>query len=259
LPYLRIRLASEGQIPPLQQVIGLFEAREYVKVPDRWFTAALERLPDETGYTFHTGASHYLHQLKIRSAIANSLGELSFYGLQNGRWQKNTETTISGFEHETTRQSEALISLKPMASNHWRLLFSAQSTGYLSVMPVVEYAWQAKQMVFVRQGQGPFTLAYGVPDEIRQDIRWPVWQNHPQFPDDQYQSTKVILGNVGEHEVSLPPQDDALGWWTPAHRNVLFWLGAICFVLIMLALVMYLYREISNGKDKEGQGPDSQA
>ncbi len=245
-PYLRIRFASDQTIPPLKAITGHFRHNEKVTPESPWQSAALTPLAQESGYEFSTGGDFLLQQLRIRSNLGNSLGEVLVQKLSDQKWLLATQSTLAQFDYnDGSYQEQTLIRLPPSRNRRWRLLFTAESADYLASTPKVEFNWIPDILTFIRQGAGPFTLAYGIHPDLRNERDWPNWRNHPFFPAPERQSDQVQLGEKTSHTPDLPQQPTAQ-FSTP---GLLFWLGLSLFILIMLVMIRHLIKELKENED----------
>lgn len=245
--YLRIAINSETPLPALVAVHGQFEVTTRTTPAERWHAVPLEAQLNGGEYWFETPASLNIKRLRIRTPRQNSLGEVSVWSWRNDQWQLRRQTTLAQLQHEGSTVDKSLVELNVGPAKRWRLLFSADSIGYSEGLTEVEYSYGPQELVFLRHGEGPFTLAYGVLANADANIAWPHWLNNPDFPAKHLQST----------EVTLAPPEQQVAEWKPgsaaeasplSSRKWLFWSGAVLFVAVMLALAFYLFREINQAK-----------
>lgn len=253
-PYLRIQLASESRLPKLASVTGHIKSKGQIRVPEQWKSAELIRLESQPGYEFETTGNYVVTRLRIRSSIDNSLGEVTLFAFQNSRWVQLSHAKIAQLGQGESASVGTVIDVPSRSARQWRLVFSHGSAGYLSAEPTVEYAYAPREIVFVRQGGPQFTLAYGVPSWRAVQLTWPNWVNHPLFPKQQQQSDGLILGEISQQVVEPGSQEEESARPFFSTPSFLFWFGAIIFIAVLLALAIYLIKEMkldSNSKGNE--------
>lgn len=243
-PYLKIEVLGQGELPRLNSLTGLIEIRAEKVATERWFAADLKRGDVRGEYLVELPARHYLKGWQIESAHQNSLGTVRIFALLGGQWRPVQQASLSQIQ----RTNDRVTLHNAPSSTQWKLVFTSPSVGYFDDAPSVQYAVAAYEMSFVAYGEGPYTLAYGI-DPVRvKQIEWAGWKRHPNYPNAKYHSRDVSLQKPPQATFSL----DSLH--LPSNQSYwLFWAGAILFVLVMLSLAVYLFREINSGLQKREQ------
>lgn len=92
----------------------------------------------------------------------NSLAAVSLFssnkakGPMQKRWQGLAYTlTANG-----STLSNGVVTMTPIRQRYWEL-FISESEASLSAAPQLEFIWQPDRLVFLAQGEGPYTVAYG--------------------------------------------------------------------------------------------------
>lgn len=243
-PYLRIEFVDQQSAPQLKTLVGHFVSNEKIEAPIAWVPANLQRLDHEPGYEFDTGGGYPIHRISILSTTSNSLGEVSLYSFQHGQWVWMTRSRIVQLQHGNTTRNDTVIQVPPSRFRLWRMVFSRESTHYLTTPPVVKFGYRPEHLIFMRQGEGPFTLAYGITSELQSAIEWPNWSHHLNFPTIDYQSDRVQLGEITRYTPKhLSPQPSKV-----PTTKILFWVGITVFVAVLLGLALHLLHEVRQTK-----------
>lgn len=240
--YLRIRMLSDDDIPELHGVMGNFKTERMSEVQELWFDAALSPIGETDEFQFELPARHSIQRLRVTTEHQNSLGMVTVFYWRDG-WVQVARAALAQLTHGNQSRNKTELRLNSPPAQRWKLVFSSESLGYTSPSPQVMYSLAPKELAFVRYGDGPYSLAVGVAPDLRDVLDWSSSRRHPEFPARAQQSAAVIV---------LPPHyNPATERWQISEgtaapsRAWLFWVGAILFVVVMLLLALYLYRDIN--------------
>jgi len=190
-----------------------------------WFPATVSKGDAVGSYRVKLPQVHFVRALRITYPADNRSSTVRIFAARGSGWQPLQQETLSQLR---SRGGVIKLNNSP-AVNQFRLDFVAPLPGFFASPPQVEYAVHAKGMSFVGDGNGPYTLAYGVAPELASAIDWRSWQFHPNYPMASSWSNAVSLLPV---QIYVP----LLQRWLPPRQATLLSIGA-GVVLILLALV----------------------
>jgi hypothetical protein len=150
-------------------------------------------------------------------------------------------------EENTPASAAAMISFPTKNSRHWKLRFDQPASLNESRLPIVDFGWQADELVFLAQGEPPFTLLVGSEDEKNNDSRlhsvaFPVEVLRPTGQNQPVQPERVGIKQVPTADTidSTKEIDAEKTPWS----KILLWLVLVDGIFVMGFMVYKLMKKM---------------
>jgi hypothetical protein len=143
------------------------------------------------------------------------------------KWQY-VDTFSEYFSQDSAQEkadvsAAAIISFPIKNSRHWKLKFDQPASLNQNQLPIIDFGWQAETLVFLAQGESPFTLLVGSensqgvmnPISFPSDVLRPANQREPAQPervDIKRISTPDVMNSVKKIEAEKIPWLTMLLW-----------------------------------------------
>ncbi|WYD79996.1 MAG: DUF3999 domain-containing protein [Candidatus Electrothrix gigas] len=201
-------------------------------------------------YQYDSKGFFPVDQLRIRLAEQNSLAQITVFSRANKKasWQRRTSLLAYRLLVDNVSLDSAILDLKRTTDRYW-LLEMASNSG-IRQAPILELGWLPGQLLFLAQGEQPYTLAYG-----RASLKATRYQVDQllRAVDPQREKKLVALAQVGPEKILggrerlvVAQEAQELPW-----RRWLLWLVLLAGVLIVGMMAFKLYREM-NGERPSG-------
>ncbi len=178
-------------------------------------------------------------QLNIRLPEQNSLAEfaVSSRADEKGQWQRRASLLAWRLTVNGVNLDNGTLHLAPTTDRFWRLETEASGS---SKAPSLELGWLPGQLVFMAQGEGPYSLAYGRTGLLpaRSQVDQLIRAVEPVSGGTLIEAAKAGAQTVLAGEAALLPKTE-LPW-----RVWLLWAGLIAGVLAVGAMAWKLFREM---------------
>lgn len=156
--YLRLTLVGEGELPPIQQVRGI--VRTVAMSGEReWQSISLQQ-ESEGVYLFSLPGPMPVDRLRIKPASGNGILRVNASSRTEARapWLHKLDGSVYRLQQGVAVLERSELELYPCTDRFWRLQVQ-DGTGRGT--PQVEVGWNPHRLLFVAQGEGPYTLAFG--------------------------------------------------------------------------------------------------
>ncbi len=218
-------------------------------LPDDAHWRRVEVVGQDNGqrYRVDTGGSFILSQLNIASRMDNSVASVAIYSSRKaeGPWQFERRAELMQLSHEGKSIDDTRVFLGRVEKRYLLLDFGAGSVSFRHTPPVVDIRYQPLELLFLRQGEGPFTLAFGDPQaEAAGYYAEPAVHK----PARQFQSTDLVTGELQRQSPkarATTAEDTALDY-----GRLAFWISITGFVLLMLLVALWLIRDVRRGDQR---------
>lgn len=204
-------------------------------------TAEAESDVEINAYQFNSGGQFPLEQIEFftNETVDNEYyaGELYSRVDSSRRWVKH-----SNFEQFRLHTSSGEVSSEPhrlqgIRDRQWLVKFAYPQQISIGTAPQVQLGWRPERLLFIAQGNAPFTMAFGNPMAMKVKVTGLL----NSLPLDADIPDSARLGAVRElGGVNNVASVDSLPW-----REVLLWLVLIAGVLVMLWMAAKLYRQMN--------------
>ncbi len=209
-------------------------------------TVTSNRFDAETRSFYFTTPGHYpadklTVKLKPRNAIL--LASLSSSNKPDGPWVHRYSGLIYNLEKNGKDVQPQEINL-PQNSNdkYWRLVANNERDGLANMAPTLQLGWLAHKLVFIAQGNPPFTLAYG-----HSSAQMKNYSALSNLVKKQVQEDKAGSATVGRRidlsgaSALIPVVDNSAKW-----KSAILWAVLIIGLLALLAMVLRLYKQMDS-------------
>ncbi|MCI5166311.1 MAG: DUF3999 domain-containing protein [Candidatus Electrothrix sp. GM3_4] len=196
------------------------------------------------------GAARYLYdskgffpvdQLKISLPEQNSLSQVSVFSkaAEEDSWHRRASLLAYSLTVEEVDMESETLSINRTTDRYW-LLELADNSG-IHQAPTLELGWLPGQLVFMAQGEKPYTLTYGRAglEAARSQVDRLLKAVDPQSEKKLVASAKAGLQKILGGEARLEEAEE-LPW-----RRWLLWLILVSGVVVVGMMALKLYREMN--------------
>lgn len=239
--YLRLTWPIAQPMAELTKVLVLTEQSSVIERPAQRRLLLASEAVGERRYRVDLQGALPVAAVTIVLAGKNSLAAGLLFssneikGPMQKRWQGLAYTlTTNG-----STLTNGAVTMTPTRQRYWDLLISESEAG-LSVAPRLEFTWQPDRLVFLAQGAGPYTVAYGnakvEPTNFHMDAllqRSTAATRQSLQPQQVQPGEAILLG--GEESAARPP----LPW-----KQYILWGVLFLGVLLIGGMSYSLYRKL---------------
>jgi hypothetical protein len=195
--------------------------------------------PGKAVYQYRTDGFFPVDQFNVRLAQRNALAQVSLFSRagQEQQWRQRAASLIYQLAVDGVPLDSGVGQIAATTDRFWRLEIDGDGSGGA---PLLELGWLPQQLVFVAQGQGPYTLAYGRAglgperspvDRLLTSID-PAREKN--LVGAAWPGNQIILGGLDR---LLPAP--AIAW-----RRWLLWASLVAGVLLIGTMALQLFREM---------------
>lgn len=246
-----IRMTWQGDNPiKLEKVLAHFPSG-YSEEPRQWSKYHLLKRDDlHNYYFFDTKSVLPADRMKVSMLQRNTLVRVTIESARSneGPWYMRYSGLLYDLQHGDERISLTPVKLPTVTDRFWRIQV-LDKEGQLGEQPVLELGWLPEQLLFVAQGESPFTLAYGSATVMRQTA--PLQQLLMNEDDLRKQgkliksahlSAVVQLGDKSRLQPPRPPTD-----W----KQYTLWFVLVLGVSLLAFMVFRLYKQMEENTQKD--------
>jgi hypothetical protein len=194
-------------------------------------------------YQYDSKGFFPVDQLKILLPEQNSLSQIAVFSRADEKvsWKRRISLLVYRMTVDGVNLDSGTININRTADRYW--LLELEDNSGIRQAPSLELGWLPGQLVFLAQGEKPYTLAYGRADlgaarsQVDRLLQAVDPQSEKQLVAPAQAGPQKILGG----EEMLKPVR-ALPW-----RHWLLWAVLVTGVLVVGMMALKLYREM-NGK-----------
>lgn len=191
-----------------------------------------------TAWLYSAGGLFPADQLNIRLPEQNSLAEFAVYSRpdEQAAWQRRATLLAWRLLVNGMQLDNGSLRLAPTADRFWRI---ETEVGTGSAAPTLELGWLPGQLVFMAQGEGPYSLAYGRAglEPARSQVAQLLQAVEPVSGGALIEAAQAGAQTVLAGEAALAVKQE-IQW-----RVWLLWAGLIAGVLTAGAMAWKLFRE----------------
>ncbi|MGB5686024.1 MAG: DUF3999 domain-containing protein [Candidatus Electrothrix sp.] len=204
------------------------------------------------------GAARYLYdskgffpvdQLNIDLPEQNSLSQIAVFSKadEEASWQRRASLLAYRLTVEGVPLESGMITINHTTDRYW--LLELEDNSGIQQAPTLELGWLPGQLVFMAQGEKPYTVAYGragleaAPSQVDRLLRAVDPQSAKKLVAPAQAGPQEIIG--GEERLEAVEE---LPW-----RRWLLWMVLVAGVLVVGMMALKLYREMN------GQQPPQDA
>jgi hypothetical protein len=248
--YLRLNWLGKYALPVEKMTLAFADLYTVEAQPRQWsdFSAPRFDLQSNT-YYFDTHSLLPIDRVNVTLPQRNTLVSVNIESAktEQGPWTSRYQ----GLLYDLQQEGEHLHNpdIMPMVNSHryWRLHVYADA-GQLGGEPVLRLGWIPEQLLFIAQGEAPFTLAFGSArvSEVSYTLSQLIGGQSPTQQDKLIKSarlgTRVELGDESRLQPEKPPRD-----W----KGYTLWAVLILGVLLLSYMVLRLYKQMDQSPPAE--------
>jgi len=200
--------------------------------------------PGRISYLYDSHGFFPVDQLHIRLPQKNSLARTTIFSKANEQapWRRRASLLAYQLMLDGTSLASEIQNINSTRDRFWRL--EMEDTGG-SEPPVLELGWLPGELVFMAQGDEPFTLAYGRAGLAR--ARYEVDRLLAAL--DPLREKKLVgEARVGK-QILLGGEDMLVPAVEIPWKRWLLWVGLILGVLVVGIMALQLFREMQREKE----------
>ncbi len=196
------------------------------------------------------GAARYLYdskgffpvdQLRIRLPEQNSLSRISIFSKadEEASWQRRASLLAYRLTVEGVNMESGKLTFNRTADRYW--LLELEDNSGIQQAPTLELGWLPGQLVFMAQGEKPYTVAYGraglgaARSQVDRLLKAVDPQSAKKLVAPAQAGSQKILGGKERLEVV-----EELPW-----RRWLLWMVLVAGVLVVGMMALKLYKEMN--------------
>ncbi|MEO0814873.1 MAG: DUF3999 family protein, partial [Myxococcota bacterium] len=134
-------------------------------VPQRMEIAVTgTKLEGETqSFEFDLGGPVPIDRLNLLSLQENTIGEVQWWSRStpDEEWQRSKPALVYNVTIDGVSLRNRALSIRATRDRYWKLEVDGKGGGLGSASPMLEAQWVPEQLLFMRRGDAPFTLAFG--------------------------------------------------------------------------------------------------
>ena len=245
--YLRLSWPTDQSPINLTRVAVLMPSFNTLEIPERrWLAPKVVPISGETGkYLIDLKGFLPVDRVRLRFSESNVMAKviLSSGEYPEGPMQLQWRGLVYNFNYKEEQIVNPLISVSPTEHRFWMIALE-ETESEINSLPVLELSWQARRLVFLAQGAGPFQICYGSSqvdpinfhvDELLKKYKTSVGRNIT--PIQVNHSSSFIMG--GEKQLKpLPPE---LPW-----KKYLLWIVMFAAVFVIGWMSTLLYKQLQS-------------
>lgn len=247
--YLRLTWQGKMALQLDKVVLSFAQSYNVEAQPRQWTQVPPERYDAKTqSYYFDSAAKLPIDRFAVSLPQRNSLVSVDVESADTpqGPWYSRYHGLLYDLQQEGERLTNPDILLPVNSHRYWRIHVFAE-TGQLGGEPLLRLGWIPEQLLFVAQGESPFTLAYGsarvntISTPLSQLLHVQTQQQQDKLIKLAKLGAKVELGDASRLQPAPPPRD-----W----KRYMLWSVLILGVLILAFMALRLYKQMDQTPPK---------
>ena len=248
--YLRLNWQGKKALLLDKVVLSFAQSYSVEPQPRQWTEVTPQRYDDKTHtYYFNSGAMLPIDRISVGLPQRNTLVRVNIESAETeqGLWYSRYHGLLYDLQQEGERLTNPDILLGVNSHRYWRIQVFAEA-GQLGGDPLLKLGWIPEQLLFVAQGEAPFTLAYGsarvdaISTPLSQLLRVQTQQQQDKLIKLAKLGSKVELGDASRLKPAPPPRD-----W----KRYLLWSVLVLGVVILALMALRLYKQMDNAPPNE--------
>ncbi|MBE9536446.1 MAG: DUF3999 domain-containing protein [Proteobacteria bacterium] len=162
--YLRFSWAADQTPIDLTKVALVSRISNTVENPARrWLTPQVIPVSGEPGkYLVDLKGFLHVDRIRIRLPENNAMAglRLSSGDSSEGPMKEHWRGLVYNLDFKGDQIFNSPVIVRSTAQRYW-MIVTEESESEINGIPVLEFGWQARRLVFLAQGSGPFQIAYG--------------------------------------------------------------------------------------------------
>ena len=194
--------------------------------------------PGQAAWLYETEGVFPIDQLNVRLPEPNALAKFAVFSRadEQAAWQRRGSLLAWRLLVDGTQFDNEMLRFAPVADRFWRLESETDS----SAAPVLELGWLPGQLLFLAQGEGPYSVVYGKAGllPVRSQVAKLLQDVEPLNSSKLIEAAHAGPQKVLAGEAALQPQR-TIPW-----RLWLLWAVLLAGVLAVAAMALKLWREM---------------
>ena len=161
--YLRLNWESKKAIMLDKIILSFADSYTVEPQPRQWSEVAANRFDDKTqSYYFDTQGRMPVDRVTVGLPQRNTLVRANIESAETvqGPWYNRYHGLLYDLQQDGERLTSPDIHLPVNSDRYWRIHVFADE-GQIGGEPILKLGWIPEQLLFVAQGESPFTLAFG--------------------------------------------------------------------------------------------------
>lgn len=161
--YLRLTWQDGAPAPEFNSVVLTVQGPIATPEPDSFTVSGTAGDDTNTAFEFDLGGPIPVARLNLLSLNENTFAEIQWLSRsdEDSDWIKRVSGLVYAVEVEGVTLASEALSVRPTGDRYWRLEIDGKGGGLGTAYPVLEASWVPEQLLFVRRGPAPYTLAFG--------------------------------------------------------------------------------------------------
>ncbi len=158
--YLKLDLLTPRSALQINEIHAI---KHHVQAPGELLRGESQaRLSDEQTLEFDLGGPFRVSQIRLRSESENTLLAATLFSrpTPSADWREHGFAAFYRLRVDDTLVEDEGLAVRLSADRYWQARLAADTT-LPDRLPTVEFYWQADELFFLAQGEGPWRLAFG--------------------------------------------------------------------------------------------------
>lgn len=199
----------------------------------------------ENGDFLYTKSPVVADRIKIKLPTVNTLVrvEIDSRAEPKGPWSTRYAGLVYRVQQQGAEIASPLLKIHPTSDRYWRFHVVGKDASVGKDAPEIEFAWIAHQLFFLAQGNGPFKLAYGLPEAETPDFGFRSLSDTLTGESSAIAPTLATVGaEVKQFAVSRPPEPETAE--APWKQRAL-WASLVAAILVTSIMAWKLVRDMA--------------
>lgn len=160
--YLKLSYEDDTTGLELESIQAMYSHASRTKLQS-WETVSLQKMPRAGEYQFNHQLKTVVRQLEVKLPENNTVVQVKVLSRMNDQqsWRYRGSSLLYRLSAEGSDIEKTTINVTANQDKKWLLRVDQQGGGLGSGLPVVKYAWQPQQLVFVARGKPPYKIIWG--------------------------------------------------------------------------------------------------
>lgn len=245
--YFRLRWSGKLEHWPLQKIEALFEPEER-NDSRRWRTVTGQHIENNNIFEFDTAGWWPVDRLRVAMPEKNTVARIVLSSRSGAKdnWQERYRGMLFDLKIEGKQVQNGDIPLRLVKDRYWRLELLGDARIGNSASPLIKFGWIPYQLIFVAQGEAPYTLAFGSSTVSQGVSNVQGLMQQLVTGQDQLVFSAATLGR--RHQLGGPAK--LVMPLTPVNWKIwLLWALLLVGVMLLAWMAMNLYRQMNVQSD----------
>lgn len=241
--YLRVTVTGMPQGWALSAANGI-QAAPTATAPRRWITLNSSGQEEDGGLLFDLGGHVPVDRVQVRIAGDNSVVRGTLYYWAGNRWVSSQEGVFYNLRRNGAGITNEPLAISERRNQRWKLkIMTGRSDGPIQL----KLGWRPENIVFLAQGDGPYTLAAGRAADSVDNFPQARIYGDPAIFNLTLGGTTVATASLGSRQ-TLGGADQLT---LPVKRNWrqgLLWAALILAIVVVGGIAVNLLRQLNSAE-----------